>query len=48
MGMQRAGRFIHSIQSEYPPIEIHPLLWRPETFRLTHQLCINNWADITL
>src|SRR6266566_459003 len=26
--------------------EIHPLLWRPETFRLTHQLFISNQVEI--
>src|SRR6266566_6517602 len=26
--------------------EIHPLLWRPETFRLTHQLFIRNQIEI--
>ena len=26
--------------------EIHPLLWRPETFGLTHQLFVSNRADV--
>src|SRR3989442_3425465 len=26
--------------------EIHPLLWRPEAFRLTHQLFISNQVEI--
>src|SRR5947209_17247007 len=28
-------------------IDIHPLLWRFETFGLTHQLCISNQTEIT-
>ena len=26
--------------------EIHPLLWRPETFGLTHHMCRSTWADV--
>jgi len=26
--------------------ELHPLLWRHETFGLTPQLFVSNWADV--
>jgi heme-degrading monooxygenase HmoA len=26
--------------------ESHPLLWRPEAFGLTHQLCVSNRTDV--
>jgi type I restriction enzyme M protein len=31
-----------NIDTNWDAIEIHPLLWRPETFGLTHQLLISN------
>jgi hypothetical protein len=33
-------------ETEHAECEIHPLLWRLETYELTHQLIMSNLAEV--
>ena len=44
--LDRRKQTKHELTLSFVKSEIHPLLWKPECFGLTHHLCRSNRADV--